>query len=115
MYLTLLTALMGAFFATDSRANSIDESRRTAVVRAVARVQPSVASLHVRYRERTRQLYQFRSDPLWNFFSPFYYIVPQDRVSTGSGFVIDDAGYICLLYTSPSPRDGLLSRMPSSA
>ena len=31
-----------------------------------------------------------------------------------------DAKYIlgtddCLLYTSPSPRDGLLSRMPSSA
>ena len=25
-----------------------------------------------------------------------------------------DPGY-CLLYTSPSPRDGLLSRMPSSA
>ena len=22
---------------------------------------------------------------------------------------------VCLLYTSPSPRDGLLSRMPSSA
>ena len=26
-----------------------------------------------------------------------------------------DGGYVCLLYTSPSPRDGLLSRMPSSA
>ena len=29
-----------------------------------------------------------------------------------------DAAYnrdFCLLYTSPSPRDGLLSRMPSSA
>ena len=27
-----------------------------------------------------------------------------------------DAGHAtCLLYTSPSPRDGLLSRMPSSA
>ena len=25
------------------------------------------------------------------------------------------AGMTCLLYTSPSPRDGLLSRMPSSA
>ena len=25
------------------------------------------------------------------------------------------SGKICLLYTSPSPRDGLLSRMPSSA
>ena len=24
-------------------------------------------------------------------------------------------GLVCLLYTSPSPRDGLLSRMPSSA
>ena len=24
-------------------------------------------------------------------------------------------GITCLLYTSPSPRDGLLSRMPSSA
>ena len=24
-------------------------------------------------------------------------------------------GKCCLLYTSPSPRDGLLSRMPSSA
>ena len=26
-----------------------------------------------------------------------------------------DYEFICLLYTSPSPRDGLLSRMPSSA
>ena len=32
-------------------------------------------------------------------------------------FSITDDGSIsrCLLYTSPSPRDGLLSRMPSSA
>ena len=38
----------------------------------------------------------------------------------GSGFktpVIESTGTGggCLLYTSPSPRDGLLSRMPSSA
>ena len=26
-----------------------------------------------------------------------------------------NAAQVCLLYTSPSPRDGLLSRMPSSA
>ena len=32
-----------------------------------------------------------------------------------SAFVIDVEMYTCLLYTSPSPRDGLLSRMPSSA
>ena len=30
------------------------------------------------------------------------------------GFATDVIGF-CLLYTSPSPRDGLLSRMPSSA
>ena len=30
----------------------------------------------------------------------------------GGGF---EPGMNCLLYTSPSPRDGLLSRMPSSA
>ena len=29
--------------------------------------------------------------------------------------VISYVGSDCLLYTSPSPRDGLLSRMPSSA
>ena len=32
--------------------------------------------------------------------------------------ILDDVrreGDACLLYTSPSPRDGLLSRMPSSA
>ena len=27
----------------------------------------------------------------------------------------EEKNYPCLLYTSPSPRDGLLSRMPSSA
>ena len=28
---------------------------------------------------------------------------------------LEGRGVVCLLYTSPSPRDGLLSRMPSSA
>ena len=28
---------------------------------------------------------------------------------------VDALKWDCLLYTSPSPRDGLLSRMPSSA
>ena len=42
-----------------------------------------------------------------------------DTVGVG-GMTIDPFGGIqkdgnCLLYTSPSPRDGLLSRMPSSA
>ena len=36
----------------------------------------------------------------------------QDRKNSKSIIKLED---ICLLYTSPSPRDGLLSRMPSSA
>jgi len=28
---------------------------------------------------------------------------------------LDDEGFVCLLYTSPSPRDLSTSRMPSSA
>ena len=34
---------------------------------------------------------------------------------TGDLVFWDNSATICLLYTSPSPRDGLLSRMPSSA
>ena len=33
----------------------------------------------------------------------------------GAGGIIAAQAVNCLLYTSPSPRDGLLSRMPSSA
>ena len=36
------------------------------------------------------------------------FVDPNDGIHGG-------ASYTCLLYTSPSPRDGLLSRMPSSA
>ena len=35
--------------------------------------------------------------------------------AVASSFVALGAFWSCLLYTSPSPRDGLLSRMPSSA
>src|SRR5664279_4937433 len=35
--------------------------------------------------------------------------------SIGSDNLLMAYAHICLLYTSPSPRDGLLSRMPSSA
>ena len=46
-------------------------------------------------------------------------IEPQDGGFNISKISPDDISYLrsmdCLLYTSPSPRDGLLSRMPSSA
>ena len=53
-------------------------------------------------------------------------LIPQGTIGStpatgGQGKYLIDAGMAvdlfqgCLLYTSPSPRDGLLSRMPSSA
>ena len=38
-------------------------------------------------------------------------IINSSHLATGHG----GRDIVCLLYTSPSPRDGLLSRMPSSA
>ena len=35
--------------------------------------------------------------------------------SVGQQYLETHNNWPCLLYTSPSPRDGLLSRMPSSA
>ena len=39
----------------------------------------------------------------------------EDRVKEGKDEWLVMLGVCCLLYTSPSPRDRLLSRMPSSA
>ena len=46
---------------------------------------------------------------IWEKFWP-YADMYMEKYNKGS-----DEFYYCLLYTSPSPRDGLLSRMPSSA
>ena len=50
-----------------------------------------------------------------------YFISNAKLVTNGSDNIVEDAdivirsGKICLLYTSPSPRDRQKSRMPSSA
>ena len=41
--------------------------------------------------------------------------VPPVMLANALLAVIEELAVDCLLYTSPSPRDGLLSRMPSSA
>ena len=42
------------------------------------------------------------------------FVTPEGKPVTGGTYFPPRPMY-CLLYTSPSPRDGLLSRMPSSA
>ena len=44
-----------------------------------------------------------------------YKAEPYSASVISAGFPCQDISRACLLYTSPSPRDGLLSRMPSSA
>ena len=46
-----------------------------------------------------------------------HFEIPEEGVvlNPGKTYLGSTLEYTCLLYTSPSPRDGLLSRMPSSA
>ena len=50
--------------------------------------------------------------PNWR---PFRYVILTLFISTVGVSLVLAHGKACLLYTSPSPRDATLSRMPSSA
>ena len=56
---------------------------------------------------------------LEHFFTPkiedFNACLYARQLSVPAGLTFTGKLHSCLLYTSPSPRDGLLSRMPSSA
>ena len=60
-----------------------------------------------------------REDDLRNDFGKFGDLedvqLPMGDMGKHKGFAFITYFKACLLYTSPSPRDGLLSRMPSSA
>ena len=57
---------------------------------------------------------QMEEVPNTNLFNSFLKTTKFEQVFNGTLWA-EGPCYICLLYTSPSPRDGLLSRMPSSA
>ena len=57
-------------------------------------------------------------DDILNFWArarPDDTALEQEGRTTSYSQLEENTRRICLLYTSPSPRDGLLSRMPSSA
>ena len=62
------------------------------------------------YNDGTTSQFAVRADR-------FYIADPNNKVASTPFQVVNGKTVIrdCLLYTSPSPRDGLLSRMPSSA
>ena len=71
--------------------------------------------LHVAVKIRLKRMGKIRA--------PFYRVVVMDSRTKRDGRAIEEIGKyhpteepsLCLLYTSPSPRDRTRSRMPSSA
>jgi len=83
------TLLLRPAIASDG----VSSSRRTAVVRAVERVQPAVVSIHVRYRQQVL-VRRFYRDPFFDLLSPFVVPGERERTSTGSGFIVTAAGHV---------------------
>ena len=82
---------------------------------------PAVADLSLRlegYAFGTRQQVAYNTANLWDETSTgdtFFQLNTKQHIWSDVDGVISGNIQTCLLYTSPSPRDGLLSRMPSSA
>ena len=73
--------------------------------------QPNLSPLHDLHLNNSAKFIEFAG---WTM--PFSYsgtINEHNSVRDDVGYF--DVSHICLLYTSPSPRDATLSRMPSSA
>ena len=62
---------------------------------------------------------QFREEEVCQIIKALTYyrdkVTGHDDIWDRYDHLVEKMNKYCLLYTSPSPRDGLLSRMPSSA
>ena len=71
-------------------------------------------ALRLAYLQATLQVCALRSDELGVDVTSYSQYVTGKLLPWKKRYN-EPLGILCLLYTSPSPRDGLLSRMPSSA
>ncbi len=74
-----------------SGSSTIDEERRSAIVRATEQVAPAVVSITASYTRRTRPVYD-----IW--FNRFYPGRVESRAELGSGVIIDKRGYVFTNY-----------------
>ena len=83
----------------------------------ITKARKSVASFKIREGWPLGCKVTLRGDKMYEFMERLINIaIPRERDFRGMNpKSFDGQGNYCLLYTSPSPRDGLLSRMPSSA
>ena len=95
---SLATALATALAEVDDDADDLDRLRAM-IVRFVEANAARPALLRIISREAVSPGWRF--DHLWDGYIDPVRLFGEEL--------------LCLLYTSPSPRDGLLSRMPSSA
>ena len=68
---------------------------------------------HIQFRKPNGELYSeelFSTEGFSDLYSLLYHTHPPTQIVQ-----VGDPFSVCLLYTSPSPRDATLSRMPSSA
>ena len=85
--------LLPFFWLHSAAAEDLEESRRTAIVRAVERVKPAVVSIRVIHTEPV--YYRYR-DPFRDLFLPLprLYRGYRDRVSGGSGLIVTENGHV---------------------
>jgi serine protease Do len=113
----VLPLLLLLQFATAARAQAqtdgIASSRRTAVVRAVERVQPAVVSIHVTFRERV--VYRYR-DPFMDLFFPSFSLGAgeRERTSGGSGVIVGSSSYVLTNDHVVSARSGTPAKITVS-
>ena len=87
--------------------------------RSSAKIDPAIAGHFWGRLPKSDARLRF-ADPEYGFVTPLarYFTVTFNRDESTNGVHMSpqvEPLLLCLLYTSPSPRDGLLSRMPSSA
>ena len=96
------------------------EADRADVIEEAQAILKGVVTSGVEPEDASKALELAESYPDFIFVSlglhPIHVVEKSDReISDYEEFISDNRARICLLYTSPSPRDGLLYRMPSSA
>ena len=103
---TLSAVLAGAAFHASAGAQALDLSSEVAVVRRHLAAPQAAAALAFVERQIAEP-----ADVIQDWIG----VCNAHGPSHDEIFRARHIYKICLLYTSPSPRDGLLSRMPSSA
>ena len=90
---TMITSLQELLTERDTRITELEVERQRQI-KVEAEYEPRIQAMDTTMNDQTEKY---------------------DRLLSITQEMEDELDLACLLYTSPSPRDGLLSRMPSSA